>query len=106
MELRPCAWKSDSGWTRSSVAGTATASGVGGGTDWLPSAADCSVCSGGGSSINAPPMMKSTIDKTHTPTDAARLGKRAHFGRMSPTTAYTNTATDAVTRIIPIGVLL
>ena len=51
-------------------------------------------------------MMKSTTDKTHTPTDAARLGKRAHVGRMSPTTAHTNTATDAVTRIIPIGVPL
>ena len=65
-------------------------------------AADCSVCSGVESGINAPPMMKSTTDKTHTPTDAARLGKRAHVGRMSPTTAHTNTATDAVTRIIPI----
>ena len=50
-------------------------------------------------------MMKSTTDKTHTPTDAARLGKRAHVGRMSPTTAHTNTATDAVTRIIPMATL-
>ena len=68
-------------------------------------AADCSVCSGVESGINAPPMMKSTTDKTHTPTDAARLGKRAHVGRMSPTTAHTNTATDAVTRIIPMATL-
>ena len=66
-------------------------------SDWLPSAADCSVCSGVESGINAPPIMKSTTDKTHTPTDAARLGKRAHVGQMSPTTAHTNTATDAVT---------
>ena len=63
----------------------------------------CSVCSGVESGINTAPMMKSTTDKTHTPTDAARLGKRAHVGRMSPTTAHTNTATDAVTRIIPMG---
>ena len=33
------------------------------------------------------------------------LGKRAHVGRMSPTTAHTNTATDAVTRIIPMATL-
>ena len=44
-------------------------------------------------------MMKSTTDKTHTPTDAARLGKRAHFGAAQP--AHEQQAGDHGVRAAP-----